>query len=288
VLIFKDIYNFAGIPASPDSTLKISSNFQMLDLLPEDLKNICLVVIAQVLKGIHSILVEAPDSDRQIIIGWLKETISKEMSQQLFDILESLKRSEGLEFPVKVGAQFLSQYPPLEFIKIVTHILALEADILPEVLTLQKNLFKLVGFSNFSGESVFVEPCAALVIPEIICKKCVYTRDIDFCKDPMISNGIWKCSLCNGELDRREFERKLVVLMKNRIREFQMQDLKCGKCKMNRGGFLNRLCPCSGKFHPTRSKEEFSRFIGLVLEVASFHGFRYLEEIIAPILTKLF
>ena len=289
LLLFKDIFNYAGIPTSTDEqSLKISSNFQMLDLLPEDLKNMCFVVIAQLLKEAYTVLQDGVSIDRATIISYLKEVISKDISQKLFEFVGSLKKSEELEFPSKVGSQFSTKYPPLEFIKIVVYILGLENDLIDEVQGLKKNLFKLIGFSDFSPNTLFIEPCASLVVPEIICKNCVYTRDIDFCRDPMISIGIWKCFLCDADFSRKEFENKLVFLLKNRIREFQMQDLKCVKCKMNRGGLLNKLCPCSGKFLPTKDKDEFAKFVGLVLDVASFHGFRYLEELIGPIMVNFY
>lgn len=287
LLMFKDIFNFAGIPFSPnDDSLRIWSNFQMLDMIPEVLKTQCLIVIAQILKETDKQLFRSPsfDIDRASFVAFVQGLISSEISQKLFSEVSF----EEFEFPLRVGSQLLTKNSYLEFIKVITFLLGLDSDFTEEVLVLRKNLLKLIGFSDFSPETEFKELCGSLIVPQIICEKCVYVRDIDICRDQMISNGVWVCMLCKGEFNKAEFEKKLVFLLKNRVREFETQDLKCVKCKMNKGGLLNKQCPCSGKYQGTKDDRGFSRFLGIMLEVASFHEFKYLEELVKLLMENLY
>ena len=53
---------------------------------------------------------------------------------------------------------------------------------------------------------------------------------------------------------------------------------------MNKGGVLNKYCPCSGKFLATRDSKQFEEFLKVVIDVARFQEFRYLEELVKPLL----
>ena len=288
--MFKDIFNFAGIPIYlHDPTLKISSNWQMLDMFPEDIRNMCLVVIAQLLHDTYKYLVSFEsniEDQRSSLVEYLKTIISSHISQKLLDFVSGMHKIDISSFPSKVGSNFCSKLASLEFIKVVTHILGLDAEFEEEAQGIRKNLLKLVGYSNFSKETEFQEPCNSLVLPEVICHHCVYTRDIDFCRDPMLSHKIWKCFLCQADFNRLDFENKLVVLLQNKIKDFETQDLKCNKCRMNKGNLLSRYCACSGKYVPTRNKKEFLKFLETIFEVAKFHEFLYLQELVFPLLVN--
>lgn len=289
VLLFKDIYNYSGIPiASEDEDFKIHSSFQMLDMFNDDIKKLCLIIIAQILYDTYNFLVSdyEQEKDRARIVEEIKAILSGEIKPKLFEYVSGMNKVDFTEFPKKVGAQFKSKHPSLEFIKVITHLIGLDIDLYEDMQSLRKNLLRLIGFSDFSPETEFIEPCASLVLPEIICGTCLYTRDIDFCRDIKISAGIWECSLCGGPFNKPEFEEQLIFLLKNKIRDFQTQDLQCNKCRMNKGGLLSRYCPCSGKFFPTRDAKEFEKILSLIKKVAKFHDFRYVHGIAKSIMAN--
>ena len=72
-------------------------------------------------------------------------------------------------------------------------------------------------------------------------------------------------------------------MLQNKIKDFQMQDLRCIKCKMNRGGLLTQYCPCAGKFIQTRDTAQFLDFLGTISEIARFHDFKYLQLLVQPL-----
>lgn len=286
LFLFKDIFNYAGVPiSSDDNSLKISSNWQTLDMFPEEITQICLIIIAQILHDAYNYLnsEENFENNRQQFLDYVRGLIRGQISQKLLDFVSGMQKSDTSAFPIRVGSQLTSQLAAVEFIKIITHLIALDEDFQEDVQSIRKNLLKLVGFSDFSKETEYKEPCISLVLPEIICSNCVYTRDIDLCRDPMLSHGVWKCFLCSADFNRLDFENKVVLMLQNKIKDFQMQDLKCMKCKMNRGGLLTKYCPCAGKFFPTRDVEAFRHILNTISEVAEFHDFRYLSELVKPL-----
>ena len=287
LFLFKDIFNYAGIPiTAADRNLRISSNWQILDMFPEDICKMCLIVIAQILHDAFTYInsEEPIDNLRGQLMEFIRNVIKTQISQKLLDFVSGMHKLDISSFPERVGARFTSKLASLEFIKVVTHLLALDDDFQDEVQSIRKNLLRLVGYSDFSVETEFHEPCVSLVMPEIICANCVYTRDIDFCRDPMLSHGVWKCFLCNADFNKLDFENKVVIMLKNKIKDFQIQDLKCIKCNMNKGGLLTRYCACSGKFAPTRDIHTFRHYLNTIYEVARFHEFRYLQELVEPVL----
>lgn len=44
-------------------------------------------------------------------------------------------------------------------------------------------MLKLIRVGSFSDLVEWKDPCISLTLPEIICKVCNHTRDIDLCKD---------------------------------------------------------------------------------------------------------
>lgn len=56
-----------------------------------------------------------------------------------------------------------------------------------EVYDLQRNLLRLISVGSFSDKAEWKDPCISFVLPEVICKSCNHTRDIDLCKDNYVS-----------------------------------------------------------------------------------------------------
>ncbi|CAG9312003.1 unnamed protein product [Blepharisma stoltei] len=289
IFFFKDNFNYAGIPISvQEKQIRIASHWHLLEMFPEDFSKLALVIIAQMLHESYTFLSENYESDtiRSQLIEFLKHLLANQISPKLFETIHNMQVQDTLAFPKKVGAIFTTQNAGLEFVKVIAHLLSLEPDLSDTILTLRKNLLRLLNYSDFAPEADYTEPCMSLILPEIICPNCVYTRDIDLCRDPMISQGIWKCYLCDNEFDKEHFELKLVELLQNKMKDYQNQDLQCVKCKMNKGNLLSRHCLCSGIYKPTRDAESFMKFLTTVNELSAFHEFTYLCDLIGPIVNS--
>lgn len=110
-----------------------------------------------------------------------------------------------------------------------------------------------------------MEPSLQLVVPDVICDVCQDNQDLDLCRDPMLNaeseqvvqgntvkvKGDWSCRHCKSELNKGLIERKLVDLLNRRIVGYQLQDLKCKKCKMVKNSTVSRYCDCTGLFVQT-------------------------------------
>ena len=280
VLLWKDSVNYAGIEIS-EQNFRISSQWHLLELLPEELGQLCLVILAQLLQKTHEYLDTAMEPKRIVLLQNIKQMLSNEIAPKLFESIHSILQSlESFEFPYLVGKSLQTTNPALEFVKIVTHILSLEPDLYQEVESLRKNLLRLLNYSDFSSEAEYKEPFNSLMLAEVICSNCLYTRDIDLCRDPRLSKGEWNCYLCNSSFEKTTFEMKLVRLLQRKIKVFQNQDLKCAKCRLNKGSLLARRCACSGEYTYTISRESFTKFLGTLSEVAEFHEMKYLQTLI--------
>jgi len=67
-------------------------------------------------------------------------------------------------------------------------VLSLDKEVEHEVYDLKANLLRLIGVGSYSDSVEWKEPCISLILPEVICKACNHTRDIDLCKDQYYTN----------------------------------------------------------------------------------------------------
>jgi len=64
----------------------------------------------------------------------------------------------------------------------------LDKEVEHEVYDLKANLLRLIGVGSYGDSVEWKEPCISLILPEVICKACNHTRDIDLCKDQYYTN----------------------------------------------------------------------------------------------------
>lgn len=289
VLLFKDSYNFGGVAVTDfNDETRILSNWHILELLPTEVSNYGLATLAQLIHDSYNFICTVPDcySLHERVVEFINNSLIKDtFSPKLLDSVQLMQKLENQEFPVKLGVKFTTNYPGLEFVKILMHLLGLEQGLSDEVHKLRKNLLRLLGYSDFSNDAQFVEPCAGLVLPEVICKNCVYTRDIDLCKDPNVSQGQWICSICQAPLSKQEFELRLLATLQNNIKYYQNQDLRCRKCRLNKGFLLSKTCSCSGTYVPTKDAGAFTQFLETTKEIAEYHEFKYLSSLMSSLIT---
>ncbi|CAD6231570.1 GSCOCG00001475001-RA-CDS [Cotesia congregata] len=209
-----------------------------------------------------------------------KKLINGEMSQKLFQIVQKIhkKMPEKVltsdEFPnLDLGSSGVMKInPALELIKAVCKVLSLDKEVEDEVFELQRNLLRLIKVGNFSDKAEWKEPCISFVLPEIICKACNHTRDIDLCKDiyRTIEAGVhvWNCPLCKTTYDNAEIEFTLVDTVCRKSMGFVLQDLQCKKCGEVQRDNVKEYCCCSGEYKNTVMQDEMIKCIKVLKSIA--------------------
>lgn len=97
----------------------------------------------------------------------------KGMQNNIFDLIQKMHNAYGR---CKNG-------PALEFVKAVVKVLSVDKTIDDELMSLRRNMLRLVGVGEFSDLAVYEEPANTYILNEVICKACNHCRDLDLCKD---------------------------------------------------------------------------------------------------------
>ncbi|KAJ1679728.1 DNA polymerase epsilon catalytic subunit, partial [Spiromyces aspiralis] len=180
----------------------------------------------------------------------------------------------------------------LEFVKAVVAVLSLESDAEFHVRILRRNLLSLLNVGEFSQMAFFQNPCQRLVLPQVVCDYCNYCRDVDFCQDadlsrPSATKGgencggsqVWSCVCCGQPYNRTVIEERLVQIAQQLVLAFQLQDLKCLKCRMVKQDNLNRHCQhCSGEFANQVPRSAMVRKLRIFASVAKYFRMPILNE----------
>ncbi|XP_028047433.2 DNA polymerase epsilon catalytic subunit 1 [Monomorium pharaonis] len=227
-----------------------------------------------------------------------KKLISGEMSQRLFKITQKIHRN----LPEKTltleeypnldmgGKESIKINPALELIKAICKVLSLDKEVENEVYNLKSNLLRLIGVGSYGDNVEWKEPCISLVLPEIICKTCNHTRDIDLCKDEYYTNEnnrcMWKCPICDHSYDNTEIEFSLIDKLNRKSMGYVLQDLQCRKCKEIKRENMNVLCSCSGEYDNLISRNEITMYVNICKSIATKCKMNILAEIVEN--TKLF
>lgn len=209
-----------------------------------------------------------------------KKLISGEMSHKLFQIVQKIYR----KLPEKIftieekpyldfgDTESIKINPALELIKSICKVLSLDKEVEDEVHTLQRNLLRLIGVGNFSDKAEWKDPCFSFVLPEVICKACNHTRDIDLCKDNdrAFENNkhVWKCPLCETSYDNAEIEFLLIDTLNRKSMGYMLQDLQCSKCNDIKQENINEYCSCAGQYRTVVPKSEILRCAKTIKSIA--------------------
>ena len=60
------------------------------------------------------------------------------------------------------------------------------------------------------------------------CNDC---RDLDLCRDDELARHSWNCRVCGQPYSQPALEQRLVLALQHRVKEYQLQDLQCVRCK---------------------------------------------------------
>ncbi|KAF9208588.1 DNA polymerase epsilon catalytic subunit [Haplosporangium sp. Z 27] len=253
-------------------------------------------------------VVTKADRKNQEVAAYKRKLIAQAISRMLLEALpkiliqkrDSLKDPQlavRFAFPRQPGSHLELTNPPLELIKSITAILGIDTSIEREVRVMRKNLLDLIEIREFAPESAFQNPCESFVLRGVICSYCSYCQDLDFCRDQQILPKInkttgevsldrWRCPECKEEYDRDAIEESMVAIVERMTNQYQMQDLKCVKCRRVKPDFLGEWCECSGRFVTALGRAEYLRKMRVFENIAEFYGLALLKEIVGWMLSN--
>ncbi|CAH1796227.1 unnamed protein product [Owenia fusiformis] len=241
-----------------------------------------------------------PSIDATVTPGLLEKSqqlIEKDMCMQMFAITQKIqKKLSGsgrgdlsAEFPKLPGSYLPLNNPALEFIKYVCKVLSLDSNITNQVNKMRRDLLKLIGVGDFSRDADFQDPCLSYILPEVICKNCNSTRDVDLCRDPHLSDdaqSLWHCTneTCKTEYDVAEIEQHLIDAVQRKSMAHVLQDLKCIKCNGVKDTNMATYCKCAGDFTTTQSLPDVVQKLKIFRNIASHYNMPLLLETVEWIL----
>ena len=219
------------------------------------------------------------------------ELISKQLSEQLYDNLNTIQRYHYHDtFPIQPGSHVETlTNPALEFVKAITQVLLLDRSVCGEaVLLLKRNLLKICKIPEFDLSAIWEDPCRSYTLQDVICSNCNYCRDLDLCRDPSLINNSsdeWPCPQCASTYDKNSIELTLVQTIEEMSCMYQCQDLRCPETLQVQLGIMTDYCPESSKRYkcdisPQGVRKQLSTF----LNIARFHSFTWLEEVVSNLL----
>ena len=223
------------------------------------------------------------------------ELISRQLSEQLYDNLMTIQRFHYQdEFPIGPGSHVDTlTNPALEFVKAVTQVLLLDRSVCGEaVLLLKRNLLKMCKIPEFDLSAVWEDPCRSYTLQDVICPNCNYCRDLDLCRDPSLitnSSDEWPCPQCGSTYDKNSIELTLVQTIEEMSSMYQCQDLRCPETFQVQLGIMTDYCPESSKRYKCDiSPEAVRKQLSTFLNIAKFHQFDWLEEVVSNLLQTEF
>ena len=98
----------------------------------------------------------------------------------------------------------------------------------------------------------------------------------------------WLCTGCGTSYDRGTIEQQLVDIVSRRLLAWQLQDVKCSKCKMVKAENIRGHCECSGQYTTQLSRSEFVRRMKVFANIARFHRMEMLSEVVNWVISCAF
>ena len=99
------------------------------------------------------------------------------------------------------------------------------------------------------------------------------------CRDPRLQAREYGCEACGQALDLGGLEASLLSHLALRVKDYQLQDLACTKCKQVAAGHMSCQCAyCNGPLRATQPPAAFRKGVVVFRNIARFHGFELLQE----------
>jgi len=194
-----------------------------------------------------------------------------------------------LEAATITGAKRAIQPPAVEFVNALTFVLSLDSTVEDLVSNLRRGLLQLLNIREFSSRGKFVKPFSSYVLPDLICAFCNAVVDLDVSQtkadcDPKYP---WTCEYCDHAFDTRKIQHLLIREAQCAVSTYQLQDLRCVKCKMMKQENMRQHCQCSGDFELTTKQNSLESSMHTLWAVAKENRLRLLEDVAAKVLKAM-
>nr|CAB3265004.1 DNA polymerase epsilon catalytic subunit A-like [Phallusia mammillata] len=191
------------------------------------------------------------------IVTFSQDLVAGELSDQMLTLAQRMVKQLPSDrsllrdmFPRLPGSHLQLDNPSLEFVKSVCKILSIDQHVVTQVDKLRRNLLRLIGVGEFSPSAEWLDPCASYVVGQVACESCGLCRDLDLCRDPLLSGDecAWSCVACGSPYDTRYIEQRLIDDLQRKVMTFNLQDVSCVKCHSVKQANLTKHCECAGSF----------------------------------------
>ena len=197
---------------------------------------------------------------------------------------------ETFAFPAMPGASN-RRNPTLQFVKYLCAIFSLSKEHQMEVRMLRRDLLSILDVAEFSKEGVFTDPSESFKLSQVVCSHCGSARDLDFCKDADLLPDddadhtiAWRCIHCHYEYSQLALQERMVVGLQSLFTAYQLQDLKCSRCRQVRGDELSEHCGCSGEWVGSIGMMEMRKKLSVIKSVAEFYRLDMLRGAVEEVL----
>jgi len=202
------------------------------------------------------------------LLEYKKKLISKHFTSYLTRAVDEISSEEG---------------NALEFIKNVLVILELDNDMQFETHFLKNSLLAQVGVQEYSADSVWKNPCASYIVPDLYCSECHECRDVNLCVLPPLleedQKATWECLDCNSPYNIELIECRVIDMIQRESAQYQMQDLRCAKSGLVQTHIMANKSVRSADWKLDRSREEFVSQLEIARDIAEEHEMDLLLEI---------
>lgn len=199
----------------------------------------------------------------------------------------------------------------LQLVKFVCAALGLARSMELEVRLFRRHALALFDIREFSAEGSFANPTASLRMPGLACAHCGDVRDLDLCRgvsarlahhrklwlraqqqqsesaqppDAAAAFGravsLGECPECGHAYSRVQVDELLVQQVLRLLTQYQVQDLRCARCKRVRDDDMSLHCRCSGEWVESLPRDEVARRVAVYAHAAGFYGLRLVAGLV--------
>jgi len=180
---------------------------------------------------------------------------------------------------------------PLQFIKCCFKVFELYEPIQEVVAEIRYQALLLVGRDEFSSESIWQPPKVNVILEQIFCQHCLMNVDLDVCaqKHPETENDeTFICPACTRTLSKFHIEQNLIDRAKKMQVAYQIQDIRCIKCKQTGNRLLTSNCQfCFNAYENTIPLEDYKTNLEVLADISDVYILENLAFVIKDILQTI-
>jgi DNA polymerase epsilon subunit 1 len=288
-LIWYDTFNHGGLNYQSgfenlNSQAIVDMRWNIAEYLPPQVQQIFLKTVAEYLYIIET-LKETPEELETFISTELKRKLMKSVTDiQHHRIIIGEFLENSYKFPTLPGSTYEMKSPSLEFIKTITMILQLDRRFENPQRLLKKDLLRLIDVREFSATAIFKNPCEKYVLSQVICEYCNYCSDLDLTRKHTHADFL-ECDGCGMGYSKDDIELFLIKDAQALLTRWQLQDLRCVKCRLLTECVLSEVCEkCTGELETVLKRNVFVDLISVLRNLAKFYSMSNLEEFLTFII----